>query len=315
MKVEKCLQNLDKEDNVFFMSVASNKKIQLFHNASIIGGSLVNPELKLVALAGFSNNAIPIEIDLPEPFGDINVTTPTQAAINKRKLQSVEAIEAEKDVLKCKRSIVVPPFIAEVIMNSENQKPSHLIDICFVSLLKKTTGNQVTDTIPENTSASRETLDSEDVGEENEASGTSVTDPNKVTASLGKYIIQFLWAASQDSIEPVTYTLTTDPLVLKWSKNLHIINIFQGLPSPSRLAALPSYSDLARGVSAMHHHIERSQIQFHDPEEYKRPGFKKLSTHVQRMFLFASSIDGESAPENRSQIANNFCRAETLAQQ
>jgi hypothetical protein len=60
---EKIFTDFSRNPGIGFLSLdASEEKLQLFHHPTILGGSWLNKELKLVALIGLSNKATPIQV-------------------------------------------------------------------------------------------------------------------------------------------------------------------------------------------------------------------------------------------------------------
>ena len=61
---EKFLDEISKNHGISLFSIVSSEKLQLLHNPSLIGGSRISPEQKLVAILGFDDYARPVEIVL-----------------------------------------------------------------------------------------------------------------------------------------------------------------------------------------------------------------------------------------------------------
>jgi hypothetical protein len=73
---EKIFTDFSRNPGIGFLSLdASKEKLQLFHNPTILGGTWMNEELKLVALIGLSNKATPIQV-VPKSLKEVKVKAP-----------------------------------------------------------------------------------------------------------------------------------------------------------------------------------------------------------------------------------------------
>ena len=123
-------------------------------------------------------------------------------------------------------------------------------------------------------------------------------------------VIQYLWAITHDIIPPITQGAVLHPAIIAFYEDLHK----EVIASPDttmgpQAGAMPSdvvMQNVASGLTQVVATLENQRSDRQEREDEKKNSFKKLPEHVQQMYLFAASKDGDTFPAELSEEGTKF---------
>ena len=273
-----------KEDCVAIMSVAPNKKtLQLFHHASIIGGSVVKPTVLYTALSGFDSAATPIEIEIPENFQGIDVRTPSWANLKEAcsDIEQFKALEEDDENFRHVNVIGIPPVLIDAFLASPEKDPASIALAFMAAMIAHDADLEAARNEQENADQNAE----------------------KFQESF-RHVIQFCWLAHEENVDPIRYMISQDNDVLEWSRQLHELHIQQpitGHPSAQHVVSLQDEKDQQTiyTLMSLKQSIDSDRSARLEKDETKnKVGFKNFAEHIQQMIRNASATSPFEHPSD-----------------
>jgi hypothetical protein len=252
-----------------------------------LGLQILNQRSRLIALTGFNNSAITLELDAESLFSatDTTITTPSLTDFmsfhdkDSDRLKSIEIDENEKHNIKL--AALLPPDVTVLFASSQTSCPWVLLfqAITIVSKMK-----------PE--------LPSTDLTEDED---------NLAYAKPFLPLFHTLWAFTQstDETKAITHpprSVCTDNKASTWNTQLHNnhLNLTPRNLPPTQAQNNSSSETIAEGINRLAKSLEdKNNDRFasaeDEQEEKESKGWKKLDDTLKKIILFASSTDGETA--------------------
>ena len=280
----------DDIDIIIMIVAPVTRKIKLLHSPDNLGGTRIKPDNKFVALDGFTANATPIIIDESCITNTVELRTPAYTRM--KTWQNIEDVTSSTAPttgsinFKHASFVILPPFIANHIINIDTRDPDELLLNC------------------------KNLIDNHD----NEFSN----DPTFQKASDNcKHLLTFLWAASKNAIPPMIHVNGHDDQeVTRWNANRHsnyIENQIDTNPNNQNSMNEAVIQSLAHSIDNQTVLFENMRQEKQEEKEEKSNKYGDLHDSTKLLILNASSTDGEQPSEQPVKSCLDFFNKKNLS--
>jgi len=160
-------------------------------------------------------------------------------------------------------------------------------------------------------------FDSKNLAAINDDDNIMPADPTESFQANFRYAIQFCWLAFQNKIQPLSYSISQDNLVLHWSHQAHDLYIqprATGFSTHSNPSAAPTDMDsqVVYTLMSMKQTMDADRLAQDYKDDEKRPGFSNLPPHLRQMILNAMAPSPYKAPaEAPTKFMSSFLAEKT----
>ena len=291
----KCVANLKENNNLVALTIdPMSSDTLVLHHLTEIGGGLLNSKKHMVALNGFGPLATTVRfksaedlftfvIDVPVPSDQDISSFDTATEFNKLTKE-----KDDKTVERFRNIIILPPFIASVILTIPTSSPQE-----WAALIKAAAGNMKSE------------LEDHDSFDEDEFDSA-------VTC-----VLRWLWCVVNDALVPPVLGISNDNTTSIWSKNLHdtfIRDPSDTSPDASQVQG-PSnevLNSLSLNVNQMALNREK-QMTASKESATKKCKFDSLEPFIKNMILNASSASGSVSAVEPSAHVRSIMNCATIS--
>jgi len=317
------ISEISKNPGISFLSLdASEEKLQLFHNVSIIGGNWTDDKVKIVGALGSSDEIVPIEIMM----NSVKEVKGKSHSFNQlvTKIKSNESWDHDRSAKSDFHNyniLPVPVLLSQVFLSLEDLDPLSVASAFFQAMYifdndddeylsnedklvestdQDSTPNPKSNELDE--SVEQEHQDKEPDPKQDEDAVKSFVMRNSFAEEFS-HIIQFCQLCSWKKFPPILYTLIDKKNVKNW---LSYVKISMGLSSSNatkrfKLEDSPHEYDPANKISRKDEQMINTMIKLHEcfdnnmsrsikEKEEKEPGFNRLESHKKQLILNASAV-------------------------
>jgi hypothetical protein len=130
-----------------------------------------------------------------------------------------------------------------------------------------------------------------------------------------QHALQFCWAAANNTVPPIHYSVALSPIIMAWSKRLHTSHTMPVSVTMQGADATPPSNNtlqtIALTMGSLNENVTAQYMLASDREDKKANGFRKLGSRQQRMILNASSIDKEQVADAPTVDLTSFLQLKT----
>jgi len=315
--VESILE-ISKNPGIAFLSMdASEEKLQLFHNVSIIGGSWTDDKVKLVGALGSSDYIVPIQI-ISNSIKEVKGKSHSfNQLVTKIKLnESWEQDRAAKSEFHNYNILPIPALLSQVFLSLDDLNPLSVAAAFFQAMYifdnendnflnSETEENfDLSSTNHDSTAAIEEELEQDkDSDIERIVNEDSQIEIKNSFSEEFPHIIQFCQLCSWKKVSPVLYTLIDTKTVQPWLSTVYFmmgINVSKATKR-SKQDKSPLEIDQSHKISRKDEQMINTMIKLHEcfdnnitrsikEKEDKEPGFNRLEQHKKQLILNASVV-------------------------
>ena len=291
----KSISNFVSESISIIMCFSSaSRRICFLHSQSDLGGNIMYPRSKVVALDGFNQQAYPVVIGNESIIKVIDKQVPTIDTLNQMEnaedIKGLSLSESEDiEVLSSHPFIILPPFLWNTA-SSLSDRSAENVFLEFSKHLKL---------------FAEENKDKDALKEEKLLKDT-------------RRIFQFLWLVSKNQCSSIEmYPPSDDEDVLKWSKSKHETSLGKyereksSSPSPQQVTAPPQVTVTNENSSNEAWRKSFEQVAQLATQSEKKKGFEKLHDSSKNLILNATSSNGQVRAGTPCTECEEFYKART----
>ena len=290
---ETLIRSLTEDIDIVILTVAPvTGNIKIFHSPINLGGTRIRPIHKLSALDGFNKNSTPVIFDQASITKTVDLRTPS---FNKmRTWNTIESVTNSSAPTTGSKNFkhatfsILPPFIANHIIDFETRDPSELFITCL------------------------DLIEAHDSNHEND-------DEFEKAMEHCRNLLIFLWAASKSLIPPtISITGIDDDEVTRWSSNRHSTCLSTTFQNSNDTANKDNVNDEI--IQSLAHSINNQTLVFEsfrqekqEEKEEKKNKFADLHDTTKLLIMNASSIDAESIPNEPTTSCKEFFNKKNIS--
>ncbi len=315
---EKIFTDFSRNPGIGFLSLdASEENLQLFHHPTILGGSWMDEEIKLVALCGLNNKATPIQV-VPKSLKEIKVKAPKSQDIisalsQARSFETIDKISKNSPNIHYKNMIPIPDLLLKTFVQLNKVDPESVAKAFYETMVTFDAGHS--DDSTDIDSGSETEIEEDDGSQDIEktpviSSKTNNRNPSDNTSSFLSsfdHVLQFCYLCKKGKIPPLLFTVATDNETIRWFDQIEHASI-STIPSTihSTHGDTSTYDDddtaesyrslreskdthIVHTLLKISETLDQNSLRATAETEKKEPGFKKLEPHRQQLILNASA--------------------------
>jgi hypothetical protein len=258
--------------DLLIFGVAANKKdVMILHHFVELGGTRLAPDSCVVALFGNSDIAMPLSIDCTESFKPFPLDLPLwddlyKACDTAANLKPVPAAAANS--FTSSSMIIIPQALAVPITTSVSKDAADIGVVVAAAM------------------AHHEVIAQSDMA----------ADSFMIHC---QYVLSFCKAVAPGKVSPTLCSPSDDRHVVDWCIALHTKFIMPGASTQTNGGPGGPSNQMMLQVSATMSNMDVTMAHQHElivtQSEKKTPGFAKLGSRTQKLILFASSPEADSA--------------------
>ena len=265
-------------------------KIKLYYGFTNLGGTRTRAQNKIVALEGIGASATPLFFPEDGLLNNCSVRIPLvsdlASALDSETFRQISPESgARRTTFKNSGYIMLPPFLAQVILESTERDPAHL------AITLRDTRKEFDDKHKED-----HTIDS--------------------PLPLLDSILPFLWGAANSKIEAIPRIADLDdPELQNWGNEMHaqFITPVTHSPSANQLPQSDTALVLASNIENQTSVMERILQKRDSEKENKKSKFENLPESSQNLIKNASSPDAEFVPQTPLENCVEFFKKKDAA--